>query len=112
MPEEAISNEVVGKLIERGRGVSVATAKRFEERCHRQHRPCIVDGGVAQIGCNRVSSVRGLKAQKILSDIVEGFLPADFLPVAAAFADGATQSIRVCMKVCERLAFDAKITAT
>ena len=108
VPIEEPRDEHARQLVHRaGREAGRAAEARHEERAE-DHGAVIVDGGIAHVDGDRGPSVQVLDALQPRRGLVEGFLPADLFPIAAAAPQRSPQPVRILVDLAERLRLDAQ----
>src|SRR5256714_8239577 len=95
-----------------GRGRKPVTRVQTADETRReQHRAIAMNGWVAQICRDGVSTVLRLNAFEIARHLVERFIPADALPAARRAADRLLQPVFIEMNVLQGDAFWANESA-
>ncbi len=113
--EHQVRHELVGELVDRGRGVAVPRPEGLEHRGAVGHRAEAVGVGVAEVDPERVVAVVVDHPGDVVGHQVEGLVPADLLPARvrtlADAAHGAAQPVGVGVHVTDGHALGAHVPA-
>jgi len=110
MPEHLRRRQVVRKLVDGGGREAVGRPERLEERPRVEHRPQVVDVGIAEVDGDRRTSVLGLDRADPRRDLVERGLPAHLLPAARGATEWMPQPVGVALEVLEGDGLGADVT--
>jgi hypothetical protein len=82
----------------------------YEAWCE-QKRSVVMNGGIAKVGGDGISTVDGMNAFEVLCYLIKGFVPSNALPTIGSAAHGMFEPVLIIVKISQRSGLRADVPA-